>query len=188
MYTEYLQQVLQYICVVLTKPCIISEIYISMKFNVLRHINMGPAAQKRTRVEGVIVKHAPIKLVGKSSQDCFYVSSKMAFVSALKKVTKLLKPSRKQPKRPYIRMMGMGKCVDKTISLGLRFQKEGYKVEIFTGQTTLFDEIKVAQDKASSEEKMEVDGDEESDSDDEEIVKQQRVISTIEVRVYQRDQ
>ena len=147
---------------------------------------MTPAVQKRTRVEGTIVKHAPIKLVGKSSQDCFYVSSKMAFVSALKKVTKLLKPSRKQPKRQYIRMMGMGKCVDKTISLGLRFQTEGYKVEIFTGQTTLFDEIKVSQEK--TEEKMEVDGDDESDSDDEEIVKQQRVISTIEVRVYQRDQ
>lgn len=130
------------------------------------------------------MKHAPIRLVGKASQDCFYVSSKMAFVSALKKVTKLLKPSRKQPRRQYIRMMGMGKCVDKTISLGLRFQKEGYKVDIFTGQTTLFDEIKVAHE---TSEKMEVDGDDESDSD-EEIVKQQRIISTIEVRVYQRDQ
>ncbi|KAG5358805.1 Ribonucleases P/MRP protein subunit POP7 [Yarrowia sp. E02] len=137
---------------------------------------------KRTRVEGTIVKHAPIKLVGKSSQDCFYVSSKMPFVSALKKVTKLLKPSRKQPKRQYIKMMGMGKCVDKTVSLGLRFQQEGYKVEIYTGQTTLFDEIKVSE---QSEEKMDVDGDE-SDSD-EEVVKQQRVISTIEVRVYSRD-
>ncbi|KAG5358435.1 Ribonucleases P/MRP protein subunit POP7 [Yarrowia sp. B02] len=134
--------------------------------------------QKRTRVEGTIVKHAPIKLVGKTSQDCFYVSSKMPFVSALKKVTKLLKPSRQQPNRQFVRMMGMGKCVDKTLSLGLRFQQEGYRVGIYTGETTLFDEIKV-----HSEEKMDLD---ESDSD-EEIVKQQRVISTIEVRVYRRE-
>lgn len=132
---------------------------------------------KRKHIPGTIIKHAPIKLVGQSSQDCFYVSSKMAFVSALKKVTKLLKPDRKQPKRKYIKMLGMGKCVDKTISLGLRFIQEGYRVEVYTSQTTLFDEIKV-----ESEEKMDLD---ESDSD-EEVVKQVRVISTVEVKVFQR--
>lgn len=134
-----------------------------------------PDDLKRPRIEGTIVKHAPIKLVGQSSQDCFYISTKMPFVSALKKITKLLKSSPRQPNRKYLKVLGMGKCVEKALSVGLRFQEDGYRVEIFTGETTLFDEIKIKGD-------MEVD-----DESDEEVVKQKRQVSTIEVRIHKRD-
>lgn len=117
----------------------------------------------------------------------FQVKSTTPFISGVKKVQKLLQQFEKSSlsnkkyqqgdykKVKYVKIKGMGKAIEKTLSLGLKFQDDmHYKVDTITGTIELLDEFQM------------------NDSDDgnvsvekkDELTFRKRNISCVEVRIW----
>jgi hypothetical protein len=109
-----------------------------------------------------LIKHPSPRLVS-SDKTAVYVSVSTPFVSALKRVTKLLNESNKAGKKSsYVSVFGLGKAMDKALAIGLKFQTTGHEIQVLTGTVTVTDEI---------------------DSEKEEPVLTQRQLSNVEVRI-----
>ncbi|CAK7911282.1 ribonucleases P/MRP protein subunit Pop7p [[Candida] anglica] len=144
------------------------------------------------RVNGTLIKHStntqPQSQIER--ETIFLVKSSTPFVSALKRITKILNKFNKlsrtnkrfqngdYKKVKYITIKGMGRAMEKTLSLGLKFQEElQYKTEILTKSIEVLDEYKMNKDENGNSES-------ESDDEDKETLFQKRMVSCIEVRVW----
>ena len=87
----------------------------------------------------------------------------------------------------------MGKCLEKTLKLALKFQELNYRVDIVTGSIEVIDEFEKLENE--EETKMDVDVDVDVDVgketmqeddvfDDEERIYCKRMVSTVEVRIW----
>ncbi|KAH3674609.1 hypothetical protein WICMUC_003155 [Wickerhamomyces mucosus] len=129
---------------------------------------MTERIQKNERIEGKIIKHNPSKQYKYSTTEyTINIQSKTPYVSALKRASKMLKLlPKKQPKKDYIIINGMGKAISKTLSIALHFQYvEGNKVEILTKTVEVLDEFD--------------DGNEDNDT-----VLRKRKISAVEIHIF----
>lgn len=130
------------------------------------------------------IRHSPnTGLVLKVQQETeFLVKSSTPFIAAVKRISKKLEKfdksnvSHKKYQRgeylkvKYICVKGMGRAIEKTISIGLMFKNDmNYHVEITTGGTLVLDEFRPQ------------DSDEENDD---EITFQKRMVCYVEVRIF----
>lgn len=143
-----------------------------------------------SRYNGKHIKHSPNYQVVLNIQreTTFLVKSSSPFISALKRINKMLEKFSKASgsrnakfrggdyqKVKYITVKGMGKSIEKTLSLGLKFQKEFmYKVDIVTGGVEVLDEFKVKEE----------DEDDALDDDDRKSVFKNRMVSFVECRIW----
>ncbi|KAK6456695.1 Rpp20 subunit of nuclear RNase MRP and P-domain-containing protein [Scheffersomyces xylosifermentans] len=143
---------------------------------------------KQSRINGKHIKHsANTKLVSVIERETtFLVKSKTPFISAVKQIQRSLDKFNKKinkkstnkyqggdyKKVKYIVVKGMGKAMEKTLSLGVHFE-ENYKVDVFTGSVEVLDEFKINENASDSE-----------DEDDEETIYKKRMVSYVELRIW----
>lgn len=136
--------------------------------------------QKLQRINGKHIKHSSnvnIKLIVEQ-ETTFLVKSSTPFVSALKRINKMLNKFNKTitktnkyqageyKKVKYITVKGMGKSIENTLSIANRLQNNyHYKVDVLTGSVEVLDEFVP-----------------ETDSFDSTF--QKRKVSTVELRVW----
>lgn len=104
------------------------------------------------------IKRSPPKpLLNKTQQETLVlIKSSTPFQSALKRIDRILERFDKQTgpvlhhskyqngeykKVKYVVIKGMGKCVQKTISIALNYQTKNYTVDIYTGTVEVVDTI-----------------------------------------------
>lgn len=148
---------------------------------------------KLQRIEGKLIKHSAntnIRLVVEQ-ETTFLMKSSTPFVSALKKINKIMDKFNKTltkdtnkyqrgeyKKLKYITVKGMGKSIENTLGIANRLQNDyHYKVDILTGTVEVLDEF------AKSEESLTT-GETNSKGGDPLITFQKRKVSTIELRVW----
>lgn len=140
------------------------------------------------RVNGKHIKHSPntLPILKLEHETTFLVKSSTPYISALKRIQKILAkfdksvlPNRKYQnveykKVKYVTVKGMGKAIENTLSIALKFQDErNYKVDILTGSVEVLDEFQVASN----------DDDSDNDYNDDKIFKK-RMVSYIEARIW----
>ncbi|ODV67248.1 hypothetical protein HYPBUDRAFT_6531 [Hyphopichia burtonii NRRL Y-1933] len=131
------------------------------------------------------IKHSPNnELQSKINQETtFLVKSSTPYISAIKRIKKILEkfdkttlPNKKYQrgdykKVKYILVKGMGKAIEKTLSIGLNYKEDlKYKVDIITGTVEVYDEF---QPKIDSE-----------DEDEAESSIEKRRVSYVEIRIW----
>ncbi|KAK6201520.1 Rpp20 subunit of nuclear RNase MRP and P-domain-containing protein [Scheffersomyces amazonensis] len=154
---------------------------------------------KNERIAGRHIKHSPNVRIESAveRETTFLVKSSTPFVSAVKKIQRSLDKfdksmissnSRSRGKTKYqngeykkvnyIVVKGMGKTIEKALSLALYFDEElHYQVDIITSTVKVLDEFR---EQVPEEAKQEFDdGDEFNDS-----VYRKRSVSSIEVRIW----
>ncbi|CCE61202.1 hypothetical protein TPHA_0A01180 [Tetrapisispora phaffii CBS 4417] len=134
--------------------------------------------QKRFR----LVKRNP-SIKGLSHQkihSTVYIKSTTPYVSGVKRINKFLENLDKQA-AIYVTVLGMGRAVEKTLSMALYFENTKHKrVEVYTRTVDLLDEVidESAEESTSTSD---------SDSDDDEhkvTTLKNRKITGIELRLY----
>ncbi|CEP61987.1 ribonuclease P/MRP protein subunit POP7 LALA0_S04e05160g [Lachancea lanzarotensis] len=127
----------------------------------------------------IIAKHPSVKILShKQIKTTIYVKSTTPYISAVKRVNKFLSQLQRHGAQ-YVTVLGMGKAVEKTLSVGCHFQEEkGKKVVVLTQTIPLVDEILAEQagDEGESAEDIE-------DADLETVLRK-RTASGVEVRIY----
>ncbi|CCH40624.1 Ribonuclease P protein subunit p20 [Wickerhamomyces ciferrii] len=99
---------------------------------------------KQPRFEGKHIRHAPSKQFKYSDlETSVHIKSSTPYISAIKRINKLLnKLPKSQPKFKEITVLGMGATIEKTLSIGVYFQKDqGLKVDILTKSVDVLDEF-----------------------------------------------
>ncbi|WLF80212.1 hypothetical protein PVL30_003988 [Lodderomyces elongisporus] len=159
-------------------------------------------------------KHSPVQKLQNETEfnSTILIKSSTPFISALKRIQKQLNKFSKSAatstsskkyqndqykKLQYIKVRGMGKCLEKTLKLALKFQELNYRVDIVTGSIEVIDEFEKLEnedeEEDEEEEKMDVDVDvdvgketmqEDDVFDDEERIYRKRMVSTVEVRIW----
>ncbi|EGW30717.1 uncharacterized protein SPAPADRAFT_142779 [Spathaspora passalidarum NRRL Y-27907] len=125
------------------------------------------------RIQGKHIKHtANIKPRTQTEQiSTFLIKSQTPYVSAIKKISKQLskfehstgvKKYSQYKQVSYITVKGMGKSIEKTLSVGLYFQ-ERYNVDIHTGTVEVLDEFQ---------------------QDEDESVYKKRLVSSVELKIW----
>lgn len=110
----------------------------------LYSLTMSDNPIKKPRVEGKLIRHNPSKQFKYSDlETTIHIKSSTPYISAIKRIKKLLNNlSTKQPKFSYITVLGMGATIEKTMSIGVFFQKdEGSQVDILTKTVEVLDEF-----------------------------------------------
>jgi len=105
---------------------------------------MNDNPTKQPRVQGKHIRHDPSKKFKFSDlETTIHIKSSTPYISAIKRCQKLLgNLPKKQPKAQYITIMGMGAAIEKTMSIGVFFQKEqGLKVDMLTKSVEVLDEF-----------------------------------------------
>lgn len=139
---------------------------------------MGERLQNVTHIKHSANTKIPLKI---EETTTILIKSNTPYISALKRIKKTLQrfeqsllPQNKKYQGggfksvKYISVKGLGKAIEKCLSLGLAFQdKIGYKIEVLTGTVEVLDEFK--QDGSDSEEESEY---------------RKRRTNSIEIRVY----
>lgn len=136
------------------------------------------------------IKHSPnYQIVLKIERETtFLVKSSSPFIAAVKRINKMLEKFSKASgsknakfrggdyqKVKYVTVKGMGKSIEKTLSLGLKYQNElMHKVDIVTGGVEVLDEFKVKEE----------DEDDEMDDGDRKSVYKNRMVSFVECRIW----
>lgn len=114
------------------------------------------------------VKHSPnttiLPLVQR--ETTFLVKLTTPFISSIKQIKKILKKFDKSKlnhkkynngeykKVQFITVKGMGKAIEKTVSIGMHFQELGYRVDVFTRSVEVLDEFKGSDDESEYEKRM----------------------------------
>ncbi|KAI5965559.1 uncharacterized protein KGF55_000921 [Candida pseudojiufengensis] len=167
----------------------------------------------RKKKEGKHIKHSPNINIQSETQfnSTFLVKSSTPYVSALKKIDKILTKFNKSKnqhqnsnsssnkkfqnenykKLKYITVKGMGKTIEKTLKIAMNFKFElNYKVDIITGSIQVLDEFEKKSEPMSIEEKNAIafsiaNEDDDKDNDDEpEREYQKRMVSYVEARIW----
>lgn len=126
----------------------------------------------------VMRKHPPVKILSrKQIKTTIYVKSVTPYVSALKRIKKFLRDLDINASS-YVVVLGMGKAVDKVLSLGCYFEQQmGKKVDVLTKSVDVVDEI-LTNDQEENE-------DEEPERDiDRETTLRKRTVSGVELRIH----
>ncbi|SCU87237.1 LAME_0D09296g1_1 [Lachancea meyersii CBS 8951] len=125
----------------------------------------------------ILVKHPSVKVLShKQIKTTIYLKSKTPYISALKRVTKFMTQLQRQGAE-YVTVLGMGKAVEKTLSIACHFQEEkGKKVVVLTQSVALLDEILADENDDENVEDIE--------DEDRETVLRKRTVSGVEVRIY----
>lgn len=129
-------------------------------------------------VESKLVRKLPsVKVLSrKQIKATLYVKSSTPYISALKRIKKFLKDLHRSG-ATYVVVLGMGKAIEKTLSLGCHFEQQlGRKVDVLTKSVELLDEVAVEDEDEDSAEPIQ-------DVDRETVLKK-RTISGIELRIY----
>lgn len=109
----------------------------------------------------------------KQIKTTIYVKTSTPYISALKRIKKFLRDLPKSGSTCVV-VLGMGKAIEKTLSLGCHFEQQlGKKVDVLTKSVELLDEVSLDDE----------DGDSIKDVDRETMLKK-RTISGIELRIY----
>lgn len=139
------------------------------------------------RIAGKHTKHSPNTQIRLKieNETTFLVKSTTPYISALKRIQKILAkfdksvlPNKKYQnmeykKVNYITVKGMGKAIENTLSIALKFQDElNYKVDILTGSVDVLDEFNVN-----------AGDDSDNDYNDDTIFKK-RMVSYVESRIW----
>lgn len=139
------------------------------------------------RIAGKHIKHSPNTQIRLKieNETTFLVKSTTPYISALKRIQKILAkfdksvlPNKKYQnmeykKVNYITVKGMGKAIENTLSIALKFQDElNYKVDILTGSVDVLDEFNVN-----------AGDDSDNDYNDDTIFKK-RMVSYVESRIW----
>lgn len=140
-----------------------------------------------------LIKHSPNTTLRLKveNETVFLVKSSTPHVSALKRINKMLdkfdkaanpglKHQRGEYKKVrYITVKGLGRAIEKTLSLALVFQTRlNYKVDILTSTVEVMDEIRVKNDVSNTK-------DDDSDDDDEDATSfKVRSASCVEARIW----
>ncbi|KAK9377364.1 uncharacterized protein V1513DRAFT_456221 [Lipomyces chichibuensis] len=98
----------------------------------------SPDVLKKPKAPGTLHKR-PVPPQG-LNQAVFHVSAKSPFISLLKRAKKeviKLHSSR----RNVVLLVGLSKAIEKTLSLGLRFQQMGYVIQIETDTVEVSDDL-----------------------------------------------
>ena len=140
------------------------------------------------RINGRHIKHSPNTqpLLKIENETTFLVKSSTPYISALKRIQKLLAkfdksvlPNKKYQnleykKVKYITVKGMGKAIENTLSIALKFQDElNYRVDVLTGSVEVLDEFQTQTN----------DDDSDNDYNDDNVFKK-RMVSYIETRIW----
>lgn len=151
----------------------------------------GTSKEKRTnpkRINGRHIKHSPntVPLLKIENETTFLVKSSTPYISALKRIQKILAkfdksvlPNKKYQnvdykKVKYITVKGMGKAIENTLSIALKFQDElNYKVDILTGSIEVLDEFLIGPN-----------GDDSDNEYNDENIFKKRMVSYIETRIW----
>lgn len=131
--------------------------------------------------QGKLIRKRPtIKVLShKKIKTTIYVKSSTPYVSALKRITKFLDNLEKHGST-YVSVLGMGKAVEKTLSLGCHFeQNKNKRVHILTKTIDLLDEV-LQEVENEEEEGQEA---EIEDEDKDTILKKRRVCG-VELKIY----
>lgn len=130
--------------------------------------------------KGKLIKRRPT-LKQASHNDInttIYIKSSTPFVSGIKRINKFLDALEKRrldPKLQRIVLLGMGKAVEKTLSLACYFEQEkGKRVQILTKSIDVIDEVAL-----ENTDEVEI-----IDERDIETILKKRSVSGIEVRIY----
>ncbi|CCF59247.1 hypothetical protein KAFR_0G02130 [Kazachstania africana CBS 2517] len=106
-------------------------------------------------------------------KSTIYIKSKTPYISAIKRISKKLQDP-KPANIKYITIMGMGKAVEKTLSIACYFQtKKQRKVEIITTSVDVIDEIATEDNEESP-----------VSTEDLETTLKKRTISGLRVKIY----
>lgn len=153
----------------------------------LLHLRLHTSSINYTLLMAVI-KHSPSTAVPTKieRETTFLVKAATPYVAAIKRIDAILAKFDKSPidhkkyqrgeykKVKYIRVKGMGRAIDKTVSLALHYQtKKSYKVDLYTGTVEVVDEITAASNHKSKD----------GDSDEESTFKT-RDASFVEVKIW----
>lgn len=119
----------------------------------------------------LIKKHPSVKSISrKQIHSTLYLKSKTPYVSALKRINKFLTNINKTGST-YVTILGMGKAVEKALSLACHFQDQlQKKVDILTKSIDVMDELSH--------------GDDDEDPSDADSELKKRTVSGIEIRIY----
>lgn len=145
---------------------------------------MSLKSAKTSRINGKHIKHSANSTIPLNidKETTFLVKTKTPYVSAVKQIQRILDKFNKKvnkkrkfqggeyKKLNYITVKGMGKAIEKTLSLGTHFQSN-YPVEVLTGSVEVLDEFRV--NEASDSE----------DEDEEKTLYQKRMVSYVELRI-----
>ncbi|AET40939.1 ribonuclease P/MRP protein subunit POP7 Ecym_7087 [Eremothecium cymbalariae DBVPG len=131
------------------------------------------------KFRGKLVRKRPtVKTLNhKKLKNVLYVKSKTPYVSALKRINKWLErlQTQKQSSDKYITLLGMGKAIEKTLSIACHFQEiKKCKVGIKTISTEVVDEI--AEDDEEDDEGIK--------DEDRENKLQIRKLSGVEIKIH----
>ncbi|SCU92014.1 LAMI_0E08350g1_1 [Lachancea mirantina] len=132
----------------------------------------GLGAQKSSGK--LISKHPTMKVFShKKIKTTMYLKASTPYISALKRIGKLLGSLRRHGAE-YVSVLGMGKAVEKCLSVACHYEGErAYRVEVRTQSVSVFDEIADSDD-------SEID----IRDEDRETRLQPRNLSGVEVRIY----
>ncbi|CCD24243.1 ribonuclease P/MRP protein subunit POP7 NDAI_0C05840 [Naumovozyma dairenensis CBS 421] len=127
----------------------------------------------------LIRKRPTIKTLShKTIKSTIYVKSSSPYISVVKRVHKFIEQLNKTGRSPYVRLMGIGKAVEKTLSIACHFQEEkGRRVDVKTISVDVIDELQYQEDHEEQEEEIEND-------EDRETVLKKRSVSGVEVKIY----
>ncbi|SCU84728.1 LADA_0D03444g1_1 [Lachancea dasiensis] len=125
----------------------------------------------------ILTKHPSVKLLShKQIKTTIYIKSQTPFVSALKRVNKFLGRLQRHGAE-YVSIMGMGKAVEKTLSIACHYQEEkGKKVEVITQSIAVLDEVVKNGDTTEEPEGI--------DDEDKETSLRKRTVTGVEIRIY----
>ena len=127
------------------------------------------------------IKHSPNNEIQTlvERETCYLVKSGTPFISAVKRIMQILSKFDKSQikhrrfqggeykKVKYITAKGMGKAIEKALSIGIKFEELEYKVEYLTGSVEVLDEYK-----------------EDSEEEEEGSIYEKRMVSYIEARIW----
>ncbi|KAK9320759.1 hypothetical protein V1517DRAFT_196579 [Lipomyces orientalis] len=98
----------------------------------------SPDVLKRPKAPGTLHKRpAPPQGL---NQPVFHVSAKSPFISLLKRAKKEVIKLHSR-RRNVVLLVGLSKAIEKTLSLGLRFQQMGYAIQVETDTVEIEDDL-----------------------------------------------
>ncbi|QLG74965.1 hypothetical protein HG535_0H02920 [Zygotorulaspora mrakii] len=128
----------------------------------------------------LVRKHPTVKAFSRREiKSHIYIKSVTPYVSALKRIKKVLTELDKSS-ATFVAVLGMGKAVEKTLSLGCHFEEQmGKRIEVLTKTIEVLDEVtEVDSDTASGNQELQ------EENEDLETILKKRTLSGVEVRIY----
>ncbi|KAJ8099991.1 hypothetical protein POJ06DRAFT_268870 [Lipomyces tetrasporus] len=99
----------------------------------------SPDVLKKPKAPGTLHKR-PAQAAQYLNQAVFHVTAKSPFISLLKRAKKEVIKLHSR-RRNVVLLVGLSKAIEKTLSLGLRFQHMGYAIQVETDTVVINDDL-----------------------------------------------